>query len=177
MATRKRVANRRPVLVVNGMKIAESRVRDVILEEIALERKAQDLHEAILREGFFGSMFKVAANLGGLGAKKAAAGAEAAGKKAAEAMTAIKGVVNKAAQAVSSAAEEVMKGMEESMDEAKYEIAKALVADAQEDVSASLSKLFKNMLAKGRKEGLNDAQVGQAYMAAVMKSMHAAKKE
>ena len=64
MATRKRVSNR-PVLVVNGKKISESKVRDVILEEIALERKAQDLHEAILREGFFGSMFKVAANLGG----------------------------------------------------------------------------------------------------------------
>ena len=176
MATRKRVANRRPVLVVNGMKIAESRVRDVILEEIALERKAQDLHEAILREGFFGSMFKVASNLGGLGAKKVGDASDAASKKAGEAMTAIKGVVNKAAQAVSSAAEEVMKGMEDSMDEAKYEIAKALVEDAQEDVSASLSKLFKNMLAKGRKEGLKDSQVGQAYMAAVMKSMHAAKK-
>ena len=49
MATRKRVSNR-PVLVVNGKKISESKVRDVILEEIALERKAQDLREAILRE-------------------------------------------------------------------------------------------------------------------------------
>jgi len=177
MATRKRISSRRPALVVNGTKISENRVRDVILEELALEHKANKLQQDILREGFFGSMFKVAANLGGLGAKKAAGAADAAGKKASEAMSAIKGVVNKAAQAVSQAATEVMAGMEESMDEAKYEIAKALVEDAQQDVATNLSKLFKNMLSKGRKEGLNDAQVGQAYMAAVMKAMHAAKKD
>ena len=177
MAIRKRVSSRHPVLVVNGTKISENRVRDVILEELALEHKANRLQQDILREGFFGSMFKVAANLGGLGAKKAAGAADAAGKKATEAMTAIKGVVNKAAQAVSQAATEVMDSMKDSMDEAKYEIAKALVDDAQQDVATNLSKLFKNMLAKGRKEGLNDAQVGQAYMAAVMKAMHAAKKD
>jgi hypothetical protein len=176
MATRKFVS-KRPALKVGSRKISESKVRDVILEEIALEMKANQLQEAILREGFFGSMFKVASNLGGLGAKKVAGAADAAGKKATDAMAAIKGVVNKAAQSVSQAADEVISSMKDTMDEAKYEIAKALIEDAQGDVSAALSKLFKNMLAKGRKEGLDDAQVGQAYMAAVMKSMHAAKKQ